>query len=145
MDDEVWKPVPSRPGVKASSWGRIWLPSSEGTMPNGGVRRYETCPTFGTVTRASKTARHTYRGVMSSKFGNLKVHRLVCEAFHGAPPPGRSVVLHLDEDGHNNRPENLRWGTQEENLNMPGFIDYCRSRTGENSPSVKGRKRKQLK
>lgn len=83
-------------------------------------------------------------GLYSKRFGNMKVHRLVCEAFHGPAPSKRSVVIHLDEDATNNRPENLRWGTQKENLNMPGFIAYCKSRTGENSPFIKGRKKKQV-
>jgi hypothetical protein len=43
----------------------------------------------------------------------------------------------MDEDALNNRPSNLRWGTQKENLNMPGFIEYCRARKGENSPRAK--------
>jgi hypothetical protein len=45
-----------------------------------------------------------------------KVHRAVCEAFNGPPPFERAVVMHLDEDSFNNMPENLRWGTQKENL-----------------------------
>lgn len=77
--------------------------------------------------------------VMSKKYGNLKVHRVICEAFHGPAPFDRAVVIHLDEDGLNNKPENLKWGTQKENLNMPKFIEYCKSRTGENSPSAKAR------
>jgi hypothetical protein len=139
---EQWMPVPSKQGITASSWGRIKLPNSISKMPNGGVRLYETKPTYGTKTKASKTARHEYMGVISSKFGNLKIHRLVCEAFHGPAPFERAVVLHLDENALNNRPENLRWGTQKENLNMPKFIEYCKSRTGENSAVVKGIKRK---
>jgi len=76
-------------------------------------------------------------GIASRRFGNMKVHRLVCEAFHGPAPFRNAVVIHLDEVGVNNRPENLKWGTQKENLNMPGFKAYCRSRTGENSPRAK--------
>ena len=72
----------------------------------------------------------------------MKIHRLVCEAFHGPAPSKRSVVLHLDENALNNNPENLRWGTQKENLNMPKFIEYCKSRIGANSPVTKGIKRK---
>lgn len=69
---------------------------------------------------------------------SLKVHRLVCEAFNGPPGPGQ-VCMHLDENPFNNLPHNLAWGTQKENLNAPGFIAYCRSRTGDNSPTRKGR------
>lgn len=83
-------------------------------------------------------------GLYNRKFGNMKIHRLVCEAFHGEPPFPKAVVIHLDEDGTNNRAENLRWGTQKENLNMPGFIAYCKSRTGENSPIIKGMKKRNL-
>jgi hypothetical protein len=43
------------------------------------------------------------------------VHRLVCEAFHGAPPSPTHQVRHLDGNGLNNRPTNLCWGTQIEN------------------------------
>lgn len=81
-------------------------------------------------------------GLSNKKFGTMKVHRLVCEAFHGPAPFERAVVLHLDENALNNRPENLQWGTQKENLNMPKFVEYCKSRTGENSPVTKGIKRK---
>ena len=49
--------------------------------------------------------------------------------------------MHLDENAVNNRASNLRWGTQKENLNAPGFLTYCRSRTGEDSPSAKGRRK----
>ncbi|QDP54003.1 MAG: putative uncharacterized HNH endonuclease [Prokaryotic dsDNA virus sp.] len=50
-----------------------------------------------------------------------KVHQLVCEAFHGPKPFETAVVIHKDEDALNNRPENLKWGTQKENLNAPKF------------------------
>lgn len=139
---EKWMPVPSKPGIVASNLGRIKLPESVITMPNGGVRLYKTKPRFGSKTKASVGARHVYMGLPSRKFGNLKVHRLVCEAFHGAPLEGMCVVIHLNEDATDNRAENLRWGTQKENLNSPGFISYCKSRVGENSPGTKGRMRK---
>jgi len=140
MSNEIWEPVPSKPGIMASSWGRILLPVREYSMPNGGVSKTNPKPTYGCKTKASKTARHEHMGVSNRYFGNMKVHRLVCEAFHGKPPFKKAVVIHLDEDATNNRPENLKWGTQKENLNMPGFIEYCKSRTGDNNPRVKGMK-----
>jgi hypothetical protein len=141
---EEWKPVPSKPGLTASSWGRVKLPDGVAPLPNGGTRTYNPKPTFGTKTKASKTARHEYMGMYSKRYGNMKIHRLVCEAFRGPAPFDRAVVLHLDENALNNRPENLRWGTQKENLNMPKFIEYCKARVGENSPYVKGRAKKVL-
>lgn len=43
------------------------------------------------------------------------VHRLICMAFHGMPEKPTLQVRHLDGDPQNNRPDNLKWGTQEEN------------------------------
>lgn len=130
-------PVPSKPGLMASSIGRVKLLPSSAKMPHGGTRLYYPKPTFGVITKSSKTARHEYYGFHSKKTGNIKVHRVVCEAFHGPAPKPKMVVIHIDENALNNRPENLRWGTQKENMNMPKFIEYCKSRTGVNSPKIK--------
>jgi len=37
------------------------------------------------------------------------VHRLVCRAFHGAPPAGREVVSHADDQPANNCAANISW------------------------------------
>lgn len=134
---EIWKPVPSKPGVMASDLGRVVLPPSYVPMHHGGFRLCEPVPTAGVERRAAKGASHVYLGIYSKKFGNMKVHRMVCEAFHGPPPFTGAVVIHLDENALNNRPENLKWGTQKENLNSPKFLEYCRNRVGENSPRTK--------
>lgn len=118
---EIWKPVPSLPGVMASSEGRILLPPRHAPLPNGGVRLYLPKPTHGTITRAKKGAQHEYRNYWARHFGNIKVHQAVCEAFHGPRPFPAAVVIHKDENGLNNDPDNLKWGTQKENLNAIGF------------------------
>lgn len=124
---EIWKPVPSEPGVLASSWGRVLQAPGHAPLPNGGFRTYLPEPRYGQISRSSKTASHSYYHVMLKRYGSgprqqpRKVHQLVCEAFHGPKPFEGAVVIHLDEDAHNNRPENLKWGTQKENLNMPKF------------------------
>ena len=104
-------------------------------MPGGGFRVYGGIPTRGTwePTRGRYTT--TYKGK------TYRIAPLVCEAFHGPRPKGY-VCIHIDEDAANNRPDNLRWGTQKENLNCPKFLEYCRSRKGEDSPVRKGAKRK---
>ncbi len=143
MEQEIWKPIPSQSGMMASSWGRVLLPERTAQMPYGGWRKYTPVPTYGNKSKSSKNARHKYYGFFNKERGNLKVHRLICEAFHGPAPFPKAIVIHIDEDALNNRPENLKWGTQKENLNMPKFIAYCKSRTGENSPVIKGMKKKE--
>jgi hypothetical protein len=139
---EIWKEVPSIPGMIASSHGRVKLPTSTAPMPRGNIRTYETKPVTGSIRRANRNARHQYYGLFTSKYGNLKVHRLVCEAFHGPPPFDGAVVIHLNENALDNRPSNVKWGTQKENMNMPKFIAYCKSRTGNQNPYTKGLKLK---
>jgi hypothetical protein len=129
---EIWRLVPSLPGVLASSEGRVMFAPKAGVMPGGGSRQYGGKPRLG------QWDGDRYILVVRGK--TYKVARLVCEAFHGAPPPSRRYCLHKDENSRNNRPENLKWGTQKENLNAPKFLAYCRSRIGDNNPRIKGLK-----
>lgn len=98
---------------------------------------YVTEPVLGVKRSAKKGASHIYLGLWTRRFGNMKAHQLVCEAFHGPKPFDGAVVLHKDENALNNKPSNLRWGTQKENLNAEGFKAYCRARTGGKSPRTK--------
>jgi len=121
------------PNLEASNYGRIRVIPYQKQMPNGGLRWYGGFPTkgqWGGSRYIYVIKQHTY-----------KVARLVCEAFNGKSPKGY-VCMHLDENVRNNKPSNLRWGTQKENLNAPGFIAYCKSRTGENSPLIKGMRKR---
>lgn len=123
----VWKPVPSYPGLLASNEGEILLPPRHAPINNGGYRIYTPKPTKGQVRSAAKDASHKYMGIYSRQFGNIKIHQAVCEAFHGPAPTPKHIVLHENEDGTDNRPENLRWGTRKENQNAPGFKAWCAS------------------
>src|SRR6267154_2026886 len=96
---EIWKPVPSLPGIEASSFGRV----RSGTAK----------PTFGTWDKEEE--RHVRRLNVSGKQVTFRVHFAVCEAFHGPRPFAMAVVMHDDENSRNNREENLKWGTQEQN------------------------------
>ena len=47
--------------------------------------------------------------------GTIRVHQVVCTAFHGPEPEPHMVVDHIDTNRCNNRPENLRWLTRLDN------------------------------
>lgn len=130
---EIWRSIPSVPDYLASSDGRLMRVPYRGA-PGQGRKPYGGVPTTG--------AWDGDRYIIGYRGKTLKVARLVCEAFHGPAPFPRAVCMHIDENSRNNRPDNLKWGTQKENLNAPGFLRYCRQRTGENSPFVKGRLKK---
>lgn len=104
-------------------------------LPKGGTRVYGGMPISGTWDGE--------RYILQFRQHTHKVARLICEAFHGPAPAEKPNCLHGDENARNNRPDNLSWGTQKENLNAPGFLAYCRGRTGENSPTIKGRRKYQ--
>jgi len=46
----------------------------------------------------------------------VRVHQLVCLAFHGEPKEEQTLVRHLNDISHDNRASNLRWGTHAENV-----------------------------
>lgn len=123
----IWKPVPSYPGMLASDEGEILLPPRHAPLRNGGYRIYTPKPSRGVQARASVGAQHVYLSYWTRAYGNVKVHRAICEAFHGPAPFDGAVVMHLDENALNNRPDNLKWGTQKENLSAPGFRRYLAS------------------
>lgn len=86
------KPIPSFPGYSASSDGRVFGPDGERPQYSNGQ--------YMTVVIASR---------------QIRVHRLVLEAFKRAPLPGE-VGHHKDHNKTNNRIKNLEWSTQSRNL-----------------------------
>lgn len=127
----ISKPIPSLPGYVAFPDGTVMCLPYSAPMPNGGVRIYG----------GKKPTRGVWKDMRYCIYvrgKNYKVARLVCEAFHGPAPEG-AVCMHLDENPRNNKPENLAWGSQKENLNAPGFVRYCKSRVGDASPRRKAK------
>jgi hypothetical protein len=90
----------------------------------GGNPRYEVS-TDGRV-RNAKTGREL-KGVRDPRgylqlslytgetYKQIRVHRLMALAFLGPPPPGKTLVRHLDDVPSNNVIENLAWGNKSEN------------------------------
>jgi hypothetical protein len=111
---EEWRQVPSLPFVWASSLGRVRIGPYEQAMPHGGTK------TVVGEARVGDWDGDRYHVVVRRR--TYKVARLVCEAFHGPAPAGERYCLHRDENARNNRPGNLKWGTQKENLNAPGYL-----------------------
>ncbi|AVO25111.1 HNH endonuclease [Rhodococcus phage Finch] len=113
MTDEQWASIPDWEGFyEASDQGRVrsldrWVPSNTG-------RRYQ----LGALMRPTKHGKGgPYLAVHLSKHGKSqvrKVHVLVMEAFVGPCPP-RLEVCHRNGDGHDNRLENLQYGTRSKN------------------------------
>lgn len=97
---EEWQIIPSCPKYMASSLGRI-----KGLR--GKLRKL--------VLRKEKAGRFYTRVRCDGKTHIRLVSRLVCEAFHGAPPSARHQVAHWDGNPQNNTSSNLRWATRSAN------------------------------
>lgn len=99
-----------------------------GTMPHGGPRQYGGQPHFGVWNKQDGRFIIIYKGK------TYKVAQLVCEAFNGPKPFPSAVCMHLDENAANNRPGNLEWGTQKQNLNAPRVKEWHRMKEGDSHP-----------
>ena len=51
----------------------------------------------------------------NGKYWSKRVHRLICEAYHGIECEGKKLALHKDGNNINNSPNNLKWGDFLEN------------------------------
>ena len=53
---------------------------------------------------------------VDGKLKTIGVHRLVCDAFHGAPPSPEHIPDHINANRSDNRPSNLEWVTPKTNI-----------------------------
>ena len=105
MNPEIWKPIPDFPRYEASSFGRVRsLHGRQGPRDTPLVMR-------------DARSGSGYRAVVlwnESGKKQLYVHQIVLLAFSGRPGEGQEGA-HLDGTRTNNRLENLRWVSREEN------------------------------
>ena len=112
MPDEIWKDVPSCPGYRVSSLGRV---CTEDRMIVGRDGRSELHR--GKVLKQQRM-KNGYMDVYvcdGKRRKHRTVHSLVAEAFLGEKPKGHDV-MHINGDRSDNRVENLAYGSRAENL-----------------------------
>lgn len=107
--DEIWRDVAGYDGVyQVSNAGRVrrTIAANEGrTKP-------------GVLSPGISELGHGHVALTrDGKRKQIGVHRLVALAFIGPQPSPRHLVCHNNGDPRDNRVENLRWGTQSDNIN----------------------------
>lgn len=103
-DFEEWKPVSDYPDYLVSDRGRVMRCRSTHQKRAGQILALVTV--------------QGYRKIGLWRDGVCKqvfLHRIMCDAFNGPAPFEGALVRHLDGDPLNNRPENLAWGTHQDN------------------------------
>lgn len=114
-DIECWRPVEGWIGhYEVSSHGRIR------SLPRTVIRTYSYGPSpqrvpgkLLTPTRAGKGRRYLLASLGRTQ--KVWLHHLVAVAFLGPRPFSSAEVCHNDNDGLNNRVDNLRWDTRASN------------------------------
>lgn len=116
---EEWRTIAAYPDYAVSNFGRV-------------MRVVDAPPSYaGRILKTWTQHGYVIVGLLNSarKQRFVKVHRLVCEAWHGAPPTKRHQAAHWDGNKSNNTPNNLRWATAKENAG--DNIRLGRTATGE--------------
>lgn len=111
---EIWKSIEGFPGYQVSSLGRVLGPRS--------------------LLKAQED-RDGYLGVKLHIDGVgyfRRVSRLVCQAFNGSPPSREHQALHRDDNRSKNTPDNLFWGTTQDN--SQDMVKKGRSLSNEDHP-----------
>jgi hypothetical protein len=105
-----WRVIPGFPSYEASDEGviRPVTPRYKNGRGKDGLRPW-------TVERHGRIAQYVTLHVDGKRHKHL-VSRLVCTAFHGAPPEGMNDCCHKDHNSLNNRASNLKWDTHANNV-----------------------------
>lgn len=108
MQHEVWQPVKGFEKYYVSNTGKV--KGSSGSILKPGLRQgYKV----------------VYLSINHKKHKTIGIHRLVANAFI-PNPENKPEIDHINRDRTDNRVENLRWVTHEENANNPLTLEYKR-------------------
>lgn len=127
MSEEIWKPVVGYENrYEVSNFGRVrrFVFGKDGVFVGKKLM----------YLRKDGYGYYTIRISINSALKELKVHRLVAQAFI-PNPENKPQIDHINTIRTDNRVENLRWCTQTENANNPITVEKIRIATiGENNP-----------
>lgn len=116
LPGEVWKPVSGWADLyEVSNLGRVKVLRRAKACRNRWGATVQTRPTRIMKPTISAFGHYFVNLHCDGKVKRRSVHRLVCEAFHGACPPDKQHCAHWDGNPANNRADNLRWATVKEN------------------------------
>lgn len=122
MDEEIWKDVVGYEGLyQVSNLGRVKSLNFQNTGKPKLRKIYVNMSLHGMI---------PYLQVDLAKKGErkgMKVHLLVCTAFHGPKPTeingdARVEAMHLNGNSLDNRAENLAWGSHYENCKEKNYV-----------------------
>lgn len=107
---EVWKEAPRWPEYEVSNHGRVRRASPSPSAKGAHAK-------IGRILSQHKNRGYLCVRLKRPGYGRTeKVHRLVCEAFHGPAPSNDMEVNHKDSDRGNPAASNLEWVTRKDNL-----------------------------
>lgn len=127
IDGERWEDIKGFPNYQISDHGRIKYISDNKSRiikPNTESDIYYRVTLYNSSIKNCKA--------------NVKIHQLVAKHFVYNPDPERNnMVLHIDDNKHNNLYTNLKWGNAKDNMNM-GAVAKKRSLSNTNGKKSKG-------
>lgn len=117
--EEIWKELPDWPNHWVSNLGNFKGPK--------GLRK------LGQNKDGYPEVKASYKG----KEKKFRVHRLVCETFHGPPPFEGAQALHKDHVRTNCREDNLYWGSAQQNMDDRALAGNSTGPKGAANPNSK--------
>lgn len=101
---EIWKAVTYRPFNEShlvSNIGRVKTVNNRILKPNTSNKGY-----------------HRYGLYYQKRIKWFSVSRLVLSTFIGNPPVNKPHAMHINDDKNNNRVDNLKWGSSQDNMTL---------------------------